>query len=118
MLIDCELEIVRMELEYPERFVPSTPPTLFAKTKLKWAGTHIEFVELVYALHEAGSFGNTPLKSLFSLVGQMFGCEITNYYRMFWNIKNRTGMERGYFLNKLMKKLSEKLVRMDSGERC
>lgn len=77
----------------------------------------MELVELVYALHEAGSFGNIPLKKLFGFIGKMFDCEITNYYRLFWDIKNRMGEERTFFLNKLRKKLSEKLVRMDSGAR-
>jgi len=32
-----------------------------------------------------------------------------------WDIKNRTAEERTFFLNKLRKKLLDKLVRMDSG---
>jgi hypothetical protein len=77
----------------------------------------MELVELVYALHEAGSFGNIPLKTLFAAVGKMFGCEITNYYRLFWDIRNRTAENRPFFLYKLIQKLSDKFVRMDSGAR-
>jgi len=77
----------------------------------------MELVELVYALHEAGSFGKIPLKMLFAFISKMFGCEITNYYRLFWDIKNRTNEERCFFLKKLRKTLSDKLVRMDSGAR-
>ena len=82
--------------------------------QIQWQGGRIELVELVYALHEAGSFGQIPLKHLFAFIGKMFGCEISNYYRLFWDIKNRTGEERAFFLNKLQKMLSEKLIRMDS----
>jgi len=105
------------QLILSEQNAPTCPYSkkLQNQTKLKWAGTQMEFVELVYALHEAGSFGKTPLKSLFSLIGQMFGCEITNSYRLFWNIRNRNGDERTFFLNKLRKMLSKKLTRMDSG---
>jgi hypothetical protein len=84
---------------------------------LKWESGTIELVELVYALHGAGCFGKTPLKTLFSVIGKMFGCEITNYYRLFWDIRNRIGDERTFFLNKLRKAFSDKLSRMDSGAR-
>jgi len=32
----------------------------------------MELVELIYALHEAGSFGKTPLKTLFGPVLLMY----------------------------------------------
>lgn len=73
----------------------------------------MELVELVYALHEAGCFGDTPLKTVFEVVGKTFDCEITNYYRLFWNVRNRTTEDRTFFLNKLRKALSDRLVRMD-----
>ena len=61
------------QLILSEQNAPTCPYSkkLQNQTKLKWAGTQMEFVELVYALHEAGSFGKTPLKSLFSLIGQI-----------------------------------------------
>jgi hypothetical protein len=77
----------------------------------------MEFVELVYALHEAGSFGKTPLKTLFAAGSKMVGCDIKNHYRLFWDIRNRMGKERIFFLNKLRKALSDKLTRMDCGAR-
>ena len=85
--------------------------------KIQWEGKQIELVELVYALHEAGSFGKTSLKTLFTFIGQVFDCEITNYYRLFWDIKIRTAEEYTFFLNKLRKVLSDKIVRMNSGAR-
>ena len=77
----------------------------------------MELVELVYALHEAGSFSKVPLKKLFAYIGEMFNCEIANYYRLFWDIRNRIGEERTLYLNKLRKVLSGKLLRMDGGAR-
>jgi hypothetical protein len=67
----------------------------------------------MYALHETGSFGKTPLKKLFDCICSMFDCEITNFYRLFWDIKNRTAENRTIFLNRLQKILSDKLIRMD-----
>jgi len=49
-LIDCELEIVRMELEYPERFVACAPSAPLAK----WNGTIAELLELAVPIHFAG----------------------------------------------------------------
>ncbi|GHV07168.1 hypothetical protein FACS189416_7800 [Bacteroidia bacterium] len=77
----------------------------------------MELVELVYALHEAGCFGKTPLKTVFAAIGKAFGCEIDNYYRLFWDIRNRAAEDRAFFLNKLHKMLSDKFLRMDSGAR-
>ena len=75
--------------EYSASICPlcHTPPNI---ENPKWKGNPIEFVELVYALYETGSFGKTPLKTLFGSLGKMLGCEITNYYRLFWDIKGRT----------------------------
>ncbi|MDR1583075.1 MAG: RteC domain-containing protein [Prevotellaceae bacterium] len=84
---------------------------------LQWQGGAMELVELVYALCEAGCFGKTPLKNLFSIIGKMFGCEITNYYRLFWDIRNRASEDRAFFLKKLITALSDKLNRMDGGSR-
>ncbi|GHV21057.1 hypothetical protein FACS189428_0950 [Clostridia bacterium] len=77
----------------------------------------MELIELLYALHEAGSFGKTPLKAVFAAAGKFFGCEIENYYRLFWDVRNRAAEDRAFFLNKLQKTLSEKFIRMDSGAR-
>jgi len=70
---------------------------------------------LLYAFHEADCFGKISLKDLFFTMGQIVDCKVKNHYRLFWDIKNRTAEERTFFLNKLRKKLLDKLVRMDSG---
>jgi hypothetical protein len=103
-----------MQIAFVERQIVSQNNAEISLEKLQWQVGVMELVELVYALHEAGCFGNISLKMLFITIGKMFGCEITNYYRLFWDIKNRTGEERTFFLNKLQKILSDKLARMDS----
>jgi hypothetical protein len=84
---------------------------------LQWQGGAMELVELIYALCEAGCFGKIPLKSVFACIGKTFGCEITNYYRLFWDIRNRASEDRAFFLKKLITALSDKLNRMDGGAR-
>jgi hypothetical protein len=95
----------------------TAPQNIQQSTILQWQGTTMEFVELVYALHEAGCFGDVSLKNVFQSVGKAFGCEVTNYYRLFWDIKNRSAEERAFFLKKLIRALSDKLLRMDSGSK-
>jgi hypothetical protein len=92
-------------------------PNIRQPASLSWQGTAMEFVELVYALTEAGCFGNVSLKNVFTAVGKAFGCEITNCYRLFWDIKNRNAEERAFFLKKLIRALSCKLLRMDNGSK-
>ena len=109
------IELINDQIEWAERQLLAEqgnhdPP----REKIRWSGSRIELVELVYALYEAGCFGEATLKKAFLLIGQLFDCEIPNYYRLFWNIRNRVARERTYFLNRLKTKLSEKLTRMDA----
>ena len=111
--------LIDIQIDFVERQILSqTDSTTTDKSgleKIQWEGGQTEFVELVYALREAKCFGKTPLKTLFAYIGKMFNCEITNHYRLFWDIKNRIGDNRTFFLNKLCKVLSDKLFRMDDG---
>jgi hypothetical protein len=85
--------------------------------KVKWTGTIIQLVELIYALYEAGCFKDVPLKELFTVMGATFSCEIKNHYRLFWDIKNRKIGDRTKFLDDLKTALTIKLCRMDGRER-
>jgi hypothetical protein len=58
-----------------------------------------------------------PMKTVFAVICRAFGCSIDNYYRLFWDIRNRASENRAFFLNKLKKALSDKLNRMDGGAR-
>ncbi|MDR0713671.1 MAG: RteC domain-containing protein [Bacteroidales bacterium] len=107
------IQLLDMQIAFVEKQMLSQHNSLPAF--LQWQGGVMEFVELVYALHEAGCFGKVPLKNVFACVGKVFGCEISNYYRLFWDVRNRIGEERTFFLKKLITALSEKLNRMDRG---
>ena len=113
-LINTQINFVERQILSQTDF-GSLPESYHEKTQ--WEGGQMELVELVYALHEAGSFSNVPLKKLFTFISEMFNCKISNYYRLFWDIKNRIGKERTFFLNKLREVLSAKLLRMDDGAR-
>jgi hypothetical protein len=75
-------------------------------------GTQSELVELVYALHEAGSFGKVSLNQVFTVIGKVFDCEIKNYYRLFWDIKGRKDVPT-VFLREITKILDDRIIRME-----
>jgi hypothetical protein len=95
----------------------STSVVQTATKKLRWTGAIVDLVELIYALYEAKCFndGKIFLKDLFYIVGDVFGCEIKNYYHQFGDIKNRVRGDRTKFLDVLKKVLMNKLFRMDGG---
>ena len=111
--IEKLLHLIDMQIDFVERLLVSQNNNEPQLEKIRWHGTQIEFVELIYALYEAGCFGKATLKKVFLLIGQLFDCEIPHYYRLFWNIKNRVAEERTFFLNQLKTRLLEKLARMD-----
>jgi hypothetical protein len=84
--------------------------------KLKWTGSIIEWVELIYALHAAGVVGGgkTTLKKLFRTMGEVFDFEVKEFSRSFTDIKNRVKGDRTSFLDKLKRGL---LLRMEEADR-
>lgn len=104
-LIEEQLIFVR-EQKLREKGISEHPLNRrnLCENNLKWTGTKIEFVELVYSLFDAKSInnGNINLKGLFHALGDFFELEITGYYRYFTDITHRTG-ERTLYLDKLKK---------------
>lgn len=116
--LDKALQLVYEQMVFMRQQLLPYNAAVFKQTEIShWKSGQMELVELVYALCEAGCFGKTPLKNLFAIIGKMFGCEITNNYRLFWDIRNRASENRAFFLKKLTTALSDKLNRMDGGAR-
>jgi len=69
---------------------------------------------LLYALSEAGCFGKTLLKNLFTIAGDLFGCEVKNHYSLFGSIKVRMKGDRTAFLDKLKRRLITKMEKADA----
>ena len=115
-MIDEQIHWIRKQI-LAEHKVINCP--LKSKNKeenhLQWTGTQVEFVELVYSLHDAGSInnGNISLKELFTEVGRIFNFLITNYYQYFSDITRRTG-DRTLFLDKLKKMFLKHLTESDN----
>lgn len=83
--------------------------------KLKWTGSQVEFVEMVYSLRESHSIneGNISLKELFAVLTGFFDFHLTDYYRFFNDITKRGG-DRTLFLDKLKKTLMLYLSKLDN----
>ena len=58
---------------------------------LKWTGSKVDLVELIYALYAAGQInnGNVPISQLASVFVQLFNIELGDYYRTFQEIRMR-----------------------------
>ncbi|MCB0465555.1 MAG: RteC domain-containing protein [Aequorivita sp.] len=61
------------------------------KTTLKWTGTKVDLVELVYALQASNMInnGNVGIKELAKDIEHLFSIELGDYYRIFLEIRTR-----------------------------
>lgn len=82
----------------------------FIKTDLSWTASKTDLIELVYALKVTGAIntGNINTKDLITALSKVFNIEISNYYKIYSEIKNRSKV-RAKFLNKLIENFQAKL---------
>lgn len=80
------------------------------KTPLNWTASKTDLVELVYALKVSGAIntGNINTKELVSIFSSLFNIEVSNHYKIYSDIKNRS-TERTKFLKKLVEDFQTKL---------
>ena len=88
--------------------------------RMRWTGTLVEMVELIYGLQEMRCIddGDTPINELFAFFGSQFGLEIKvrNCYDTYLDIKRRKNESRTYFLDKLRERLNLRMQRDDAKE--
>lgn len=89
--------------------------------RMRWTGTFVEMVELIYGLQEMRCIddGDTPINELFAFFGSQFGQEIKvrNCYDTYLDIKRRKNDSRTYFLDKMRERLNLRMQRDDEKER-
>jgi hypothetical protein len=68
--LDKAISLIESQLEFAKWKIKQEVSLLVKR--LKWLGTYIELVELVYALYASEILGNIPLKELFSVLGEVF----------------------------------------------
>jgi hypothetical protein len=83
---------------------------------LKWTGSIVEWVELIYALYLVKRIngGKITLKELFRQMGEIFDFEVKEFAGYFMSIKNRTDERRTKFTDLMCDALLE---RMDEADR-
>ena len=100
---------------------PIIVPSAKSETQksLQWTGNTLDLVELIYGLSEMGCIdnGETPLKVLAPALYEFFGLDTKECYRYYSAIKLRKNPSRTYFIDKMQKKLNEKIRRDEELER-
>ena len=100
---------------------PTIVPSAKSETQksLQWTGNTLDLVELIYGLSEMGCIdnGETPLKVLAPALYEFFGHDTKECYRYYSAIKLRKNPSRTYFIDKMQKKLNEKIRRDEELER-
>lgn len=83
-------------------------------TGIKWTGSKISLVELIYALYSTNSInnGNISLKELVKLTEQLLNIELGDYSRGFLDIRMRK-TERTKFLDSLKQSLLKRMEDAD-----
>lgn len=79
-----------------------------------WTGSKVALIELIYALHAEGVFGNgnAELKEVVNTFESAFGVDLGQFNRVFLEIRSRKS-EKTKFLNALKDKL---ICRMDDAD--
>jgi hypothetical protein len=114
------IELIDAQIAWVEKQVLAEQnATLFregkVQTPLKWTGSIVEWVELIYALYLVKRIngGKISLKSLFRQMGEIFDFEVEEFANYFMNIKNRTDGCRTKFTNLMCGALLERMSESD-----
>lgn len=112
----------KMMRHYAE--LPSPPPQFPTEkddSGLRWTGSVVEMVEMIYGFDELrcinnGEFG---IKEMLSRFGKVFGMNLndTQCYNTYKDMKRRKNDSRTYFFDKLSEKLNDRMDRDDERER-
>ncbi|MDO3694915.1 RteC domain-containing protein [Wenyingzhuangia sp. chi5] len=80
------------------------------KNNFTWTASKTDLVELIYALKVTGAIngGDTQIKEITEVFGQLFNVDLGNYYKTFGEIKNRQN-NQAKFLSNLSLNLISKL---------
>ncbi|WP_072946057.1 RteC domain-containing protein [Flavobacterium granuli] len=104
-----EEQIASLEKKSLKTSTPAPPAT-----GLKWTGSKVDLIELIYALHTQGLFNNgaLSLKDVIGFFETVFHTDLGQFNRVFLEIRNRKS-DRTKFLNILKNKL---IIRMDDAD--
>ena len=89
--------------------------TVANHTGLRWTGSKVALVELLYALHTEGVLnnGNLSLKEIAKNIESAFNLDIGQFNRIYLEIRNRKTIEKTNFLNSLKENLIRRMEEAD-----
>lgn len=82
--------------------------------KLKWTGSKVALIELIYALHYQNVFdnGNNDIREVAQYFESAFGIDLGNFYQTYLELRNRK-MNRTKFLDALREELIRRMDEQD-----
>ena len=85
-----------------------------ASKKLKWTGSKVALIELIYALHYQSVFdnGNNDIREVAQYFESTFSIDLGNFYQTYLELRNRK-MNRTKFLDALREELIKKMDEQD-----
>lgn len=100
-----------------EKIIQTEMPIVQTKktTSLKWSGSKVALIELIYALHTEGVFnhGNANLNEIALQFQEMFQINLTQFHRTFLEIRNRKTIDKTNFLSTLKENLNKRIQDAD-----
>lgn len=85
-----------------------------AQKRLKWTGSKVALIELIYALHYQNVFdnGNNDIREVAQYFESVFGIDLGNFYQTYLELRNRK-MNRTKFLDTLREELIRRMDERD-----
>ncbi|QNL48772.1 RteC domain-containing protein [Olivibacter sp. SDN3] len=82
--------------------------------KLKWTGSKVALIELIYSLHYQGVFdnGNNDIREVAQYFESAFDIDLGNFYQTYLELRNRK-MNRTKFLDALREELLRRMDEQD-----
>lgn len=82
--------------------------------KLKWTGSKVALIELIYSLHYQGVFdnGNNDIREVAQYFESAFDIDLGNFYQTYLELRNRK-MNRTKFLDALREELIRRMDEQD-----
>ena len=111
--IKAELSLLKILIQKSDS--PVLQNKILSSKKLKWTGTYIELIELIYGLQVVKKInnGNVGTSELVDYFSNIFDLSIKDCYGTYINITRRNGESRTYLLDMMALKLNEKMNNAD-----
>ena len=109
---------IQQQLKNLDSSINNSQRTTVEKNDIRWTGSKVSLVELLYALQSTGSCnnGNIDLKHLAKHIEKVFNIDLGNYYRIFQEMRIRK-INRTSFMDELKEKLIHRMDETDENPR-